>query len=213
MALTVPRLYAITDRQWLPGDRLFSGVQAALAGGCGWVQYRDKTQSVPQRYAEAARLLQLCRDAGAKLLINDDLALALALEADGLHLGREDMPLAEARQRLGSGMILGATCHGNLAWAEESWRAGADYLAFGRFFPSGTKPLASAAAVSVLADAQRWGLPRVAIGGITLSNAAILLQAGADCLAVSQGLFAAADIAAQARAFLALTPSQGAVQS
>lgn len=196
-------LYAVTDSPLLAG-RLLDSVEAALRGGAVLVQYRDKSEDSARREHEARDLLVLCRRFGVPLLINDDLALALAIGADGVHLGRSDGSLREARRRLGKDAIIGATCHDSLAFAEEAHRNGASYLAFGALFPSSTKPGARAAPLSLLEAARPLQLPIVAIGGITADNAGPVIAAGADCVAVISDLWTATDITARARAFTQL---------
>jgi thiamine-phosphate pyrophosphorylase len=184
-------LYAITDSQLLGGERLLPWVDAALAGGARLLQYRDKSGDVVLRREQAGQLKTLCDYYGAQLIINDDLALASELQV-GLHLGRDDGSLREARQQLGRDAILGATCHASLAFAEHAAAEGASYLAFGRFFQSVTKPGAPAATPVLLEQARkRYSLPLAAIGGVTLHNAPQLIGAGADLLAVVHGLFGA----------------------
>lgn len=197
-------LYAITDAALLPGEKLFAGVEAALRGGAAMVQYRDKTASAKERRQRAGRLLAVCRSHQRPLIINDDLALALELDADGVHLGQDDGDLQAARAALGPQKLLGATCHGSLDLARSASGSGCDYLAFGRFFGSQTKSHAVPAPVAVLAAAQELQLPLVAIGGISLDNAGQALTAGADFLAVVNGLFGADDIEARAREFTQL---------
>ncbi|MDQ2075724.1 thiamine phosphate synthase [Marinimicrobium sp. ABcell2] len=202
-------LYAITDSQLLPGEHLYAAVAAALRGGCRRVQYRDKSSVSSVRTHQAATLLTLCCEHGAELIINDDVRLALNVGAHGVHLGQEDMPLAQARSLLGADAIIGVTCHASLDLARLAVQASADYVAFGRFFPSSTKPDAPPAPLSLLTDAhQTLGLPIVAIGGITLDNAHSVLASGADWLAVSHSLFSAPDIEARARAFFALADNR-----
>lgn len=192
-------LYAITDSSLL-AQRLVPAVEAALVGGAAIVQYRDKSGDSARRLKEARALLCACRLRGVPLLINDDVELALAAGADGVHLGRGDAALQAARARLGPDAIIGATCHDSLAFAEEAWRNGASYLAFGAMYPSATKPGASTATPATLAAARRFGLPVVAIGGITADNAGPVIAAGADCVAVISDLWTATDITARARA-------------
>ncbi len=197
-------LYAVTpDEDRTP--RLVAMVGAALAGGVRLVQYRNKPAAPPLRRAQAVALLQLCRDEGAQLIINDDLALALELGADGVHLGREDCPggdIAAARAALGPEKILGISCYADLALADAAAAAGADYLAFGSMFASVTKPTAPRAPLELLGAARlRYALPIAAIGGITLGNAPSTIGAGADMLAVVTDLFDAMDIAARAREY------------
>ena len=194
-------LYAVTpDDPLLP--RLSALVGAALAGGVNLVQYRNKTAAPPLRRAQAADLLRLCRAYDARLIINDDLALVLELGADGVHLGGDDGDLEQARAALGPGRILGVSCYDDLARGQAAHAAGADYLAFGSIFASGTKPQAVRAPLALLGEAKRkFGLPVAAIGGITLANAAEAIAAGADLLAVITDLFDAMDIAGQARKY------------
>ncbi len=200
-------LYAITDSQLLPADRLVDAVGHAIAGGATLVQYRDKSSHAPLRRAQAIALQTLCASHEVPLIINDDVELALACGAAGVHLGGEDMPLAEARQRLGPNAIIGISCYNQLARAREAAQAGADYIAFGRFFPSNTKPQASAADLTLLREARReLSLPLCTIGGITHANAPQLLEAGADLLAVIHGVFGQADIRAAAKGFKTLFP-------
>lgn len=184
-----PGLYAITDSQLLPADRLLAAVEAAIRGGAVLVQYRDKTASQPERLKQARDLAALCDDAGVPLIINDDPELARRCGAAGVHLGQSDASLAAARQRLGDHAIIGATCHAGLSLAARADADGADYLAFGRFFSSRTKPDAPAADASILARARQYGKPVTAIGGITTDNGESLIRAGADLLAVVGGLF------------------------
>ena len=197
-------LYAITDDALL-AHRLLPAVQAALSGGCRWVQYRSKCTDAQQRRREAAQLVELCRTHNASLLINDDVALAKTVGADGVHLGQDDMSLTEARRILGKQAIIGITCHNSLTLAQAAQQNGANYVAFGRFFASGTKQSASPADLSVLRAAKaQLAIPVVAIGGITLDNAPSVLQEGADMLAVVGDLFSAQNITARAQAYTAL---------
>jgi thiamine-phosphate pyrophosphorylase len=203
-------LCAVTpDDPLLP--RLSALVKAALDGGAPFVQYRNKMASRPLRRAQAAEMLRICHAAGAKLIINDDVWLAVEIGADGAHLGRDDAPggsLAAARDALGPKRILGVSCYNELALGEEAVKAGADYLAFGSMFPSRTKPGAVRASAELLGEAKRrFGLPVAAIGGITLDNAPQLIAAGADMLAVVSDLFDAMDIKARAAAYQRLFAS------
>lgn len=189
--MTLRGLYAITDSALLDDGRLLPYVEAALAGGASLLQYRDKSNDAARRLDEASQLKQLCLQYGAALLINDDLALASQLQV-GVHLGQGDGSLREARQELGSQAIIGATCHASLEQAAEAVEAGVSYIAFGRFFQSETKPGAPAATPDLLREArQRFNIPIVAIGGITLDRGPQLIAAGADLLAVIHGLFGA----------------------
>jgi thiamine-phosphate pyrophosphorylase len=192
-------LYAITDPLLLDESRLLGACDAALRGGARLLQYRDKPAGDQQRLQRAASLRDLCRDHGALLLINDDPLLAARVGADGVHIGQSDGGLARARQILGPAAIIGVTCHGSADLAIAATEAGANYVAFGRFYASRTKPAASSAEPAVLATPLT--IAKVAIGGITPDNAAPLLAAGADILAVIHGLFGADDIEARARQF------------
>lgn len=184
--LPPPGLYAITpdEPRW---DRLRTAVEAVLAGGCGLLQYRDKISVPEELWRRAEALLAMCRARGARLIINDDVELALRVGADGVHLGREDGLVAEARRRLGQGRLIGASCYDNFALAQA---AGADYVAFGAVFPSSTKPGAVVAPLELFGRARReLGVPACAIGGITLANAAPVVAAGAAYVAVISDLF------------------------
>ena len=202
-------VYAITDDTLLT-NRLLLAVEAALAGGCRILQYRSKQTDRGKLLAETKALLALCEQYDAKLLINDNAELALAVGAHGVHLGQEDMPIAEARALLGSQAIIGITCHDSLSLAVAAQQAGADYVAFGRFFPSSTKQSAPPADLSVLGVAKaQLTIPVVAIGGITLDNAPSVIAAGADMLAVVGDLFSAPDITARAYAYCELFKNKG----
>ena len=197
-------LYAITDRA-LMQDALLRQAEQALLGGAQLIQYRDKTVNSDRRHQEATALRQLCQHHQALFIINDDIELALAVDADGVHIGQKDTTLALARQQLGNEKIIGISCNNRFELAQQAQAGGADYIAFGRFYPSATKPDAPQAAISLLQQArQQLAVPVVAIGGITLENAPSLLEAGADMLAVIQGLFNQPDIQHTAAAFAKL---------
>ncbi|QHS08809.1 thiamine phosphate synthase [Sinimarinibacterium sp. NLF-5-8] len=197
-------LYAITS-QALVQDRarLYHAVSAAVDGGARLIQYRDKWNPPAQRPALARALLRCCHAAGARLIINDDPVLAQAIGADGVHVGQTDASLARARALLGADAIIGVTCGNDLARAQAAVDGGASYIAFGRFFASTTKPDAPPADLATLRRARaRWPrLPICAIGGITPDNAAQVVQAGADWIAVVAGVFEAADARAAAAAY------------
>ncbi len=198
-------LYAITDSKLTPGDALLPAVAAALRGGARIIQYRDKGQDSARRHTEAAALNTLCQAHDALLIVNDDAQLAAAIGAAGVHLGRDDTALSDARRLLGPEAIIGVSCYNQLARAQSAAALGADYVAFGRFFPSLTKPDAQAATPELLQAARRTlKLPLVAIGGITPDNGRLLLAAGADMLAVIHGVFGQADIEAAAHRFAEL---------
>ncbi|WP_373001971.1 thiamine phosphate synthase [Marinobacter sp.] len=198
-----PGLYAITDSLLTPPESLIESVEAALRGGAAMVQYREKNAPMAERLSQARNLQALCRNARVPLLINDDPELAKRVGAAGAHLGQTDGSLVAARRLLGDQAILGITCHADLALARAGLEAGADYLAFGRFYTSSTKPGAPAASPTVLTEAKYFQRPLTAIGGVTVENAESLIRAGADMLAVVGGLFggSADDIEQRARAF------------
>lgn len=187
-------LYAITpDIAEL--EPLLHKVEQALKAGVALLQYRNKAISKDKRLLQAKELAPLARGYGVPLIINDDVEIAAAVGANGVHLGREDGDLAATRAKL-PGRILGASCYDDLDKARAAVRAGANYVAFGSVFPSPTKPHAVRAPLSLFAA--DLGVPLCAIGGITLDNAPALIAAGADLLAVITDLFDAPDIAARA---------------
>lgn len=198
----LPRgLYAVTP-DWSDTPRLIAVTEAILRGGCRMVQYRHKATSACHRQEQAGALRQLTARLGALLIVNDDIELALAVSADGVHIGADDGDIAETRRRLGPDRLLGVSCYQDAALAQDASLLGADYIAFGSFFPSLTKPRAKRAGLDLL-DRQLTGLsqPVVAIGGITPENCAPLVTAGADLLAVISDLFNAPDITARAAAY------------
>lgn len=199
-------LYAITDSHLMPNEQLFAGVEAALKGGCQYVQYRDKSNNTAQRLHDAKKLLALCNNYHANLIINDDVQLAHQITAQGVHLGQGDGDVKAARALLGSQAIIGVTCHDSLELAQQAIDDGATYIAFGRFFSSNTKPDARPAPLSLLTEARKK-FPHTmiaAIGGITVENAQPVLNAGADMIAVCHSVFAADNIEAQTKLFIEL---------
>ncbi|MBA53805.1 MAG: thiamine phosphate synthase [Pseudomonadales bacterium] len=198
-------LYAITDPALTPPHTLLYQVQSALRGGARVIQYRDKVSPAPLRLQMAQQLRDLTRTLGALLIINDDVALCLECDADGVHLGQDDTPVREARQQLGRNKIIGATCHGSEELARQAMDQGANYLAFGRFFPSRTKPDAKPADLESLRRfIGECPLPTVAIGGITLNNAGPLIEAGFSMLAVINDLFDRDDVEQHSQHYTAL---------
>ena len=194
-------LYALTP-DLLDTDLLAERVAAAISGGATAIQYRNKLASPPLKRAQALVLRDLCSASNAIFIVNDDVDLAYAVDADGVHLGREDAPLARARQRLGRTAIIGASCYDSLERGAAAVAAGADYIAFGSFFPSMIKPEAVRPQPPLLTAAKaRWNVSVVAIGGITAAAAPALIAAGADALAVITALFDAPDVAIAAKAF------------
>ncbi len=192
-----PRLqgvYAITDPA-LCGEDLQAKVLAAIQGGIRILQYRNKQASRTTQREEAGMLFKLCRQHDVLFIVNDDVELAFEINADGVHLGQKDRALREARQHLGKNKIIGISCNNRFDYALAAQQEGADYIAFGRFFNSITKPQAPQADLDLLRRSKNeLQLPVVAIGGITPDNASSLIEAGADMLAVIHGIFGQADI-------------------
>ena len=195
-------LYLITPDE-RDGERLIARTLPLLPfASC--LQLRSKVLDAVALRDAGARLRDACKQAGVPFIVNDDPRLANELDADGVHLGEHDGAIGEARALLGDGAIIGASCYDDLQLARDAAAAGADYIAFGAFFPSPTKPHARRASTGLLRDSASLGLPRVAIGGITPDNAPALVDAGADLIAVISGVFDASDPAVAARAYLSL---------
>jgi thiamine-phosphate pyrophosphorylase len=193
-------LYALTP-DLADTAALVGLVGKAIEGGATAVQYRNKSAAPALRHGQAAALVALCRPARVPLIVNDDVELAIAIDADGAHLGSEDGDLARARQRLGPHRLLGASCYNRVELAQAAESAGADYVAFGAAFSSPTKPAAVHAPLALFRAARRaLAVPVVAIGGITVGNAPALVAAGVDAIAVITALFDTEDVAARARA-------------
>jgi thiamine-phosphate pyrophosphorylase len=198
-------LYAIADTHYLEHDRLLTAVRAAIDGGAHVIQYRDKSANAKKRERQARALASLCREMGATFLINDHVALAAAVSADGVHIGRDELSLAETRSRLGPRAVIGVSCYNELGRALRAQEERADYVAFGSFFSSRTKPQAVRATTELLREARaKLSIPIVAIGGITPENGAELVVAGADALAVIEGVFGQAHVRAAAARYARL---------
>ncbi|MDD2721238.1 MAG: thiamine phosphate synthase [Gallionella sp.] len=194
-------LYAITPEEHDTAE-LLREVCLALQGGANVLQYRNKHGDAALRLAQAEALRALTREFAVALIINDNAALAHAVDADGVHLGGEDGSIAAARALLGSGKIIGVSCYNRAELAHQAVLEGADYVAFGAFFASTVKPEARVATVQMLRQARsEIAVPIVAIGGITPDNGDELLQAGADALAVISAVFATDDVAGAAKRF------------
>jgi len=197
-------LYAVTGDE-PDSARLITLVRSALAGGARVLQYRNKIADSALRREQATALRALCRNYCAAFIVNDDLELGIAVNADGVHLGGDDGALAAARERLGPDKLLGASCYSRIENAERAIAEGADHIAFGSFFVSTVKPGAVRSPLTLLTEAKRrFSVPVVAIGGITLENAPQLIAAGADSIAVISALFGAPDITHAAQEFNAL---------
>jgi thiamine-phosphate pyrophosphorylase len=198
-------LYVITDTHLIPRERFVSTVEAAVRGGATMVQLREKDTPHADMVRLGRDILAVTRRYGALLIVNDHPSVAKEIGADGVHVGRDDPPITEARALLGSQAIIGASCYGSIERAVEAEKAGADYVAFGTPFPSPTKPKRTDIALEIFRQAkQQVGVPVFAIGGITLANARQVIDAGADGIAVVSGVFGVPDVEAAARALTQL---------
>lgn len=202
MTPTPRGLYAITPDDLDP-ERLAGQVARVLEGGVDWLQFRVKGGAPAQREALARRIKALCDAAGVPMVVNDDVALAIAIDAAGVHVGRDDGDPAAIRARLPRGKVLGVSCYDDPARAR-SMLGVADHVGFGSVFASPTKPQAVRAPLSLFRQARAMGLPAVAIGGIDRRNAALPIEAGADAVAVITDLFADPDPARAARELRAI---------
>ncbi len=196
---SIKGLYVLTDENLISESDLNHCVEQAIIGGASVVQYRNKKTPYQAKVAQAESLLQICNLHSVPLIINDDIGLCADIGADGVHLGQSDGDISDAREHLGSEAIIGITCHNSIKLALDAQEAGADYVAFGRFFPSNTKPDAQPAQLAILEQASKMlEIPSVAIGGITKDNAAKLIEAGASSIAVAGSVFSDPDPKAQA---------------
>lgn len=197
-------LYAITHHDHLSINRLLCDVEAALKGGANIIQFRDKHSSTKEKLHRARALKTLCEGYQRMFLINDDITLCEQVNADGVHLGLEDISIKEARKYLGNNKIIGATCHDSLQHALDAQQQGATYIALGRFFSSQSKSDAPLANINCIAPIKKQcGLPIVAIGGITLDNAPTLILQNVQALAVIHDLFSHNNIEQRAKQFCA----------
>lgn len=201
MPSVIKGLYAITP-ECADTTLLLDKVKQALRGGAAVVQYRSKSDNVALKHEQASELLKLCQSFYVPLIINDDMRLAALIQADGVHLGETDSSLKEARINLGPKSIIGVSCYQDMDRAVQLAGQGADYVAFGSFYPSPTKPLAKPSPISLLTQARaKLQLPIVAIGGVSTENAPLLIHAGASAVAVVSALFEAPDIELTANLF------------
>lgn len=188
-------LYAITDEKLIAENTFTETVEQALLGGARIIQYRDKSNNVKKRISQAAALKTICQQHNALLIINDDIELAIEVDADGVHIGIHDMPLQQARTKFGIEKIIGVSCYNKFELAEQAVSEGADYIAFGSFFSSSIKPEAAQASTDLLIAAKKeFNIPVCAIGGITSDNAKTLIDSGADMIAVISDIFASTEI-------------------
>jgi thiamine-phosphate pyrophosphorylase len=205
MSISIAGLYAIADTATLEDARLIPAVRAAIEGGARIIQYRDKSSDMARRERQARALASLCHELGIAFLVNDDVTLARAAGADGVHIGRADTTLAQARAALGRDAVIGISCYNEIERALHAQVQGADYVAFGSFFASRTKPEAVRASVELLQKARaELRVPIVAIGGITPENGGALIAVGANALAVIEGVFGQADVRAAAARYAEL---------
>jgi thiamine-phosphate pyrophosphorylase len=206
MQLPLHGLYAITDNNLIPDERFIDTVEHAIVGGARVIQYRDKSNNKKRRVEQAHALRHLCQKYKIPLIINDDVELAQQIKADGVHIGKDDTEFKIARTILGDDAIIGVSCYNQFSLAQQAVHKGASYVAFGSFFSSRIKPNAVHASVDLLRQAHEKALncPLVAIGGITPNNGAELVAAGADCLAVIQGLFGQIDVTVAAQHYAEL---------
>ncbi len=200
-------LYAITPDE-LDTAELLRKVRLVLRGGAEVLQYRNKSANAELRREQALALRALTREFAVTFIVNDDAALALAVDADGVHLGGDDGSVAEARRLMGESRLIGVSCYNRQDRAMQAELDGADYIAFGAFFTSSVKPNAPVASLAVLEEASsKIALPIVAIGGVTHENGEQLLEAGAHALAVISAIFSAPDIEQAARKFAVMADS------
>ena len=198
-------LYAITDEGLMAEKNFSIMAEQALLGGARLIQYRDKSDNSEKRLHQATALKKLCEQTSSLLIINDDINLANSVQAHGVHLGKEDMSIEQARQQLPANSIIGISCYDQLDLALAAEKAGANYVAFGAFFTSPTKPDANTATLELLKKAkQQLHIPICCIGGITLNNASTLIEQGADMTAIITDLFSRDDIQASASQFTRL---------
>lgn len=194
-------LYGITDIDKTPYDHVESMVEQALLGGMKILQLRDKHTPTKELFPLAKALKKLCHVHKAIFIVDDNVELVELCDADGLHIGKDDIPLSEARKRLPE-KIIGVSCYGSMELAHKARQEGATYVAFGSFFPSPTKPKAPVVPSTILAQAkQELDIPVCAIGGITSDNASVLIEKGVDMVSVIHDLWVCEDIKAQAQQY------------
>lgn len=198
-------LYVITDENHSDFSTMLRKTEKTLASGAKFLQYRSKQTNAEILLKEARQLQKICHKYHVPLIINNNVALATQIHADGVHLGKTDMSVTTARKKLGENATIGCSCYNDLDRARRAVARGADYIAFGAFFKSPNKPLATRAELSIIQQAKReFSLPVVAIGGITPENGLALIDAGADILAVISGIYAADNSSARVAEYLQL---------
>ncbi len=183
-------LYAITNEKLMPEAFFLDMAEAALAGGVRVLQYRDKSANRKKRQHQTSELKKLCAQYSATFIINDDIDLAMQVDADGVHIGKNDLSFFNVRKKLGTNKIIGVSCYNQIPLAQNAINAGADYIAFGRFFDSSIKPEAPIANINLISEIKKTSsIPLCCIGGITSENYSPLINAGADMLAVISDIF------------------------
>ncbi|OGR64475.1 MAG: thiamine-phosphate diphosphorylase [Elusimicrobia bacterium GWB2_63_16] len=195
-------LYVITDEKLLRRKDFLRKVAEAAAAGAGIIQLREKASRLRDRLEIARAAVRAAHAHGARLVINDDPRLAAEIGADGVHIGKDDAGVEEARELLGRRALIGVSCYGDIDLAVRVQRAGADYVSFGACFKSPTKPKEALVPLSVFGEARRrLKVPLVAIGGITAANAPSVYAAGADLVSVVSSVFARGRVAAAVKEF------------
>ena len=203
------RLYAVTDRSWLSGSTLYEQVEKALRGGATFIQLREKSLDTESFIEEAGQIKILCEKYHVPFVINDNVEVALAVGADGVHVGQGDMAASDARKKLGAGKIIGVTAR-TVQQAAEAERQGADYLGTGAVFATSTKGDAKEISHGTLKEICRSvSIPVVAIGGITAGNVMELKGTGIEGVAVVSAVFASEDIESAARELRGLAEQLG----
>ena len=197
-------LYIITDETLTPYNSIEQSIKPALENGASIVQLRDKTHMTEELLPVALKIRSLCSRYNSLFIVNDNAELALKVDADGVHVGKDDVHISSIRKEM-PGKIIGVSCYGDVLRARQMEKEGADYAAFGSFFVSTTKPLASIVEKTVLKEAKEiLGIPVCAIGGITVENASELVAMGVDMIAVISGIFGKGSVAENAALFSAL---------
>lgn len=194
-------IYAITDCENITADELLNKTESILSVGVALFQYRNKTEDQKNKRALAIELQSLCQQYKTPFIVNDDLKLAKEIAADGIHLGQHDTDIDTARGVLGD-KIIGISCYNDFNRAVIAEQSGADYIAFGSFFPSATKPGAAKANIElIIKSKEKFNIPVVAIGGITPENGKQLINAKVDFLAVINGIYSTDDAATSTLAY------------
>ncbi len=188
-------LYAITNQTLMPENIFLTTAQTAIESGISILQYRDKSHDTNKKLQQATALKKMCDSNDVLFIINDDIELAKKINADGVHIGQNDASLMETKKSLGNNKIIGVSCYNQLELANRAVKYGADYIAFGRFFNSSTKPDTPQANIKLISKfKQQHDIPVCCIGGITTENCQPLIDSGADMLAVINNIFHSTDI-------------------